>query len=128
MLVTTLEALLGRVASVAAQPAKVGAFAMTEDRLRAMAAIILALFGVVSGARAVRSTFDTAAHSTPRAPAFALLAGLGGALLGGVVLATAKGGLGTGHGFGGGIVALVLGMLALALGGWALTHSRRSSR
>ena len=127
---TVVEALFGFVTSAAAQPAKVGLYAMTGDRLRAVVAMLVALLGVLSGGFALRSAPDSGgARSAPHAPAIALLAGRGGASLGGVVLANANGGLGTGHGFGGGIVALALGILAVALGAWARIQSRaRSSK
>ncbi|MFD3936168.1 DUF6223 family protein [Streptomyces sp. NPDC058611] len=44
--------------------------------------------------------------------------------LGGLVAATADGGLGTGNGLGGAYVALLLGLAGVALGGRALTGSR----
>ena len=55
----------------------------------------------------------------------ALVAGLIAVVNGGLVLAIAKGGPGTGNGVVGGAGALVLGLIALALGGLALARSRR---
>jgi hypothetical protein len=55
-----------------------------------------------------------------------LAAGLIAGLNGGLVLAVANGGPGTGNGVVGGAGALVLGLIALALGGLALARSRRS--
>ena len=48
------------------------------------------------------------------------------AVNGGLNLAIAKGGPGTGNGVIGGAAALVLGLIAMALGGLALARSRRS--
>src|SRR6266542_3952693 len=65
---------------------------------------------------------------TPRrlwATTAAVLA-LVGVVNGGLNLAIAKGGLGTGNGVIGGAVALVLGLIAMALGGLALARSRRT--
>ncbi|MEV4082846.1 DUF6223 family protein, partial [Nonomuraea fuscirosea] len=56
----------------------------------------------------------------------ALAAGLIGGLNGAVKLAVADGGLGTGNGVFGAAVALVLGLAGAALGGLALTRSRRA--
>jgi hypothetical protein len=56
----------------------------------------------------------------------ALVAGLIAVVNGGLVLATADGGPGTGNGVVGAIVALVLGVIGMVLGRQALTRSRRS--
>ena len=55
-----------------------------------------------------------------------MVAGLIGMVLGGLVVATADGGLGTGNGIVGGFVALVIGLIATVLGGLALARSRRT--
>jgi hypothetical protein len=57
----------------------------------------------------------------------ALVAGLIAVVNGGLVLAVADGGPGTGNGVIGGAGALVLGLIAMSLGGLALARSRRSS-
>src|SRR5215831_7089688 len=46
----------------------------------------------------------------------AVVLGLSGAVIGGLVVATAQGGLGTGHGFGGGIVAMIVGLIGITFG------------
>ena len=46
-------------------------------------------------------------------------------LVGGLVVITADGGLGTGNGLGGGVVAMMVGLIGMALGGVALVRSRR---
>ena len=56
----------------------------------------------------------------------ALLTGLIAMVNGGLNLAVATGGPGTGNGVVGGAAALVLGLIATALGGLALAPSRRS--
>src|SRR6266540_3733596 len=56
----------------------------------------------------------------------AAMLGLVAVVIGGLNLAIAKGGLGTGNGVIGGAVALVLGLIAMALGGLALARSRRT--
>lgn len=56
----------------------------------------------------------------------ALAAGLIGGINGGVKLAVADGGLGTGNGVFGAALALVLGLAGTALGRLALARSRRA--
>jgi hypothetical protein len=57
----------------------------------------------------------------------ALAVGLIAAVNGGLNLAVASGGPGTGNGVVGGAAAFVLGMIALALGGLALARFRRTA-
>jgi hypothetical protein len=57
----------------------------------------------------------------------ALAAGLLAMAIGGLVVATADGGVGTGNGLGGAIVALAVGLIAMLLGGLALARSRRTT-
>jgi len=49
-----------------------------------------------------------------------------GLVIRGLVVATADDGLGTGNGLGGGIVAMMVGLIGMALGGLALARSRRT--
>jgi hypothetical protein len=56
----------------------------------------------------------------------ALLTGLIAMVNGGLNLAVATGGPGTGNGVIGGAVALVLGLIAMAFGGLARARSRRT--
>jgi hypothetical protein len=55
------------------------------------------------------------------------MAGLIAVLNGGLNLAIANGGPGTGNGVVGGAAAFVLGIIAVALGGLALTRRRRTA-
>ena len=57
----------------------------------------------------------------------ALVLGPIGLVIGGLVVATADGGLGTGNGLAGGIVAMMVGLIGMALGGPALARSRRTA-
>ncbi|MGW5419244.1 DUF6223 family protein [Streptomyces sp. NPDC003943] len=59
-----------------------------------------------------------------RRPVLATALGLVGIVLGAVVAATAKGGVGTGNGLGGAYVAMIVGVVATALGGRALNRRR----
>jgi hypothetical protein len=56
----------------------------------------------------------------------ALVSGLIGMVLAGLHLATNTGGIGTGHGRAGAIVALVVGLIGAVLGRLALARSRRT--
>jgi len=80
-------------------------------------------FRVLERALVVRLENTLEGHRAVRAD---LVAGLIAVANGGLVLALANGGPGSGNGVVGGAGALVLGMIALALGGLALTRSRRS--
>ena len=57
----------------------------------------------------------------------ALVAGLIAAVNGGLNLAVANGGPGTGNGVVGGAAALVLGLFAMVLAGMTLARSRRTA-
>ncbi|WP_405148686.1 DUF6223 family protein [Sphaerisporangium sp. NBC_01403] len=57
----------------------------------------------------------------------ALAAGLACTVIGGLVVAAADGGPGTGYGIVGGYVDLVVGPIAMVLGGLALARSRRTA-
>jgi hypothetical protein len=57
----------------------------------------------------------------------ALVTGPIGAVNGGLVLAVATGGPGTGNGVVGGAAALVLGLIATVLGGLVFARSRRAA-
>ncbi|NXY98499.1 hypothetical protein HYE82_29810 [Streptomyces sp. BR123] len=84
-------------------------------RLGAATGALLGLAGVVM------------ARPTSRPGAVpAMAAGMISLALGGLVAATAPGGLGTGNGLGGAYVALLVGVAATVLGGWALSRSRRT--
>ena len=55
----------------------------------------------------------------------ALVLGPMGLLIGGLVVATADGGLGSGNGLGGGVVAMMAGLVSMTFGGLTLARSRR---
>jgi hypothetical protein len=98
----------------------VDTYTLTSGRLLATGAALVAVAGAIVGAVAL-------ARSGHRARAiFALAAGLTAMVIGGVVIATADGGPGTGSGVVGGYAALAVGLLATVLGGLALTRSRRA--
>jgi hypothetical protein len=108
------------------EPAARTVHGLTPRRLWATAVTALALVGVVGGGLALirpASRFNSGRLSAIGA----LVAGLIAVVNGGLVLALATGGPGTGNGVVGGAGALVLGVIAIALGGLALArfHQRR---
>ncbi|MEV5558496.1 DUF6223 family protein [Nonomuraea wenchangensis] len=108
---------------VLAQP--VDAYVMTSGRLWSVVGIVLGLAGVVIGALAARSA--TRPLTRRRGAIVALAAGLAGTVIGALVVAAAEGGPGTGYGIVGGWVCLVVGPVAMILGGLVLTRSRRTA-
>jgi hypothetical protein len=105
--------------------AAVDAYTLTTGRLVGTVAALLALAGVVIGVLTlVRPTSRTG--NSKRRAVFALGAGLAGMAIGGVVVAAAEGGPGTGYGIVGGFAALAIGLVATILGWLALTRSRHT--
>lgn len=88
----------------------------TPERIVGAVAALAALAGVVAGVLAL-------SRPAPRS-LIALVAGLFGIIVGGLVVVTADGGPGTGNGIVGGWVALALGLIAIALGGVARSRAR----
>jgi len=92
---------------------------MTPRRVGASLAVVEALIGMGMGARAM-------ARSDARGAIVSLVLGPIGMVVGGLVVATAKGGVGTGNGVAGGVVAVLVGLIGMTLGGLALARSRRT--
>jgi hypothetical protein len=115
------------VAAHVSEPAATTVQGVTPRRLWATTVSVLSLVGVVVGALALArrpvARFG-AAGSVRRGAVVALVAGLGGAVQGGLVLAFADGGPGSGNGVVGGAGAFVLGVVASILGGLALARAR----
>ena len=109
------------VAAHLSEPAATTVRGLTSRRLWALLADLLALVGVIVGGLAL---------VRPASRRLGALAGLAAGLIagvnGGLVLAVATGGPGSGNGVIGGAGALVLGVVAMALGGLALVRSRRT--
>lgn len=95
----------------------VDAYALTPGRLVGTVAALVAVAGVALGALALARGGKTKTIA-------ALTTGPAGMLIGGAVLAAAKGGPGTGYGVVGGFAALVFGLIATALGALALARRR----
>jgi hypothetical protein len=104
--------------------AQVAAGGLTRGRALALAGLAVGIVGVVLGARALGRS---AGADRRRKGIVALVVGLIGAGLAGLHLATASGAIGTGSGKLGAIVALLVSLVANALGWLAITRSRRSS-
>jgi Family of unknown function (DUF6223) len=109
------------VAAHLSEPAATTVYGLTSRRLWALLVLLLALVGVIVGGLAL---------VRPASGRLGALAGLATGLIAGVngalVLAVANGGPGSGNGVIGGAGALVLGVMAMALGGLALVRSRRA--
>lgn len=104
--------------------AAVDAYTMTTGRLVGTVAVLVALTGVIVGVLAL--TRPAGRFGTGRAGAVvALVAGLVGMLVGGWVVAAAEGGPGTGYGIVGGFAAMGTGLVAAVLGWLALARVRR---
>jgi len=109
------------VATHRADPAATTVYGPTTQRLWATIAVGLALVSVITGGVALTR------RATRRA-VVAMIAGLIGAINGGLVLAVANGGPGSGNGVIGGAAAFVLGIAGVALGGFAVSRRARTVR
>lgn len=114
------------LAANVSEPAATTVHGSTVRRLWATTVVVLALVSVVIGWLA--STRPSSRFGTAFGQFGALLTGAIATINGGLVLATASGGPGTGNGVVGGAAALVLGLIAVALVGLALARSRRFGR
>jgi hypothetical protein len=109
------------------EPATTTVQGLTPRRLWATTADVLALAGVVIGIAAMYRAGRRIGNHGRRGAVVAMVAGLVAAFNGGLNLAVATGGPGTGNGVIGAAGAFVLGMLAMTLGGLALARSRRAA-
>ncbi|MBQ1023393.1 hypothetical protein KBX00_03335 [Micromonospora sp. C95] len=99
---------------------------MGTGRIGSTVAALLALAGVVVGGLALARPAGRSRDGKTRRGWIAMIAGALGSAVGGLVVVTSDGGLGTGNGRGGGYVALVVGLIAVVVGGVVLARSRRS--
>jgi hypothetical protein len=97
----------------------------TPERIAASSAGVIAAIGAVIGGLALARSRRSDTGNARRGAIIALVLGPIGLLVGGLVVATADGGLGTGNGLGGGVVAMVVGLTGMILGRLALSRSRR---
>ena len=106
------------VAAHVSEPAATTVYGLTPRRLWATSVAVLALVGVVIGGLAL-------ARPARRFGAIVtLVAGPIALVNGGLVLAIANGGPGSGNGVVGGAAALVLGLIATVLGGLGMARRR----
>ena len=112
------------VAAHVSEPSATTVHGLTPRRLWATTVVVLALVGVVVGGLALYCAARRTGNHGRRAAIVALALGLIASLNGGLNLAVANGGPGTGNGVVGGAAAFVLGLIALALGGLTLARRR----
>ena len=112
------------VAAHVSQPAATTVYGLTPRRLWATIVAVLGLVGVVVGTLALYRAARRIGNHGRRGAIVALVLGPIASLNGGLNLAVANGGPGTGNGVVGGAAAFVLGLIALALGGLALARRR----
>jgi Family of unknown function (DUF6223) len=109
------------------EPATTTVYGLTPRRLWTTTVAALGLAGVVIGSLALVRPAGRLGASGRLGAIVALVAGLIAVVNGGLNLAIANGGPGTGNGVVGGAAAFVLGVVAVALGGLALTRRRRTA-
>ncbi|MEO8663115.1 MAG: DUF6223 family protein [Bryobacteraceae bacterium] len=109
------------------EPATTTVYGLTLRRLWATTAAGLGLAGVVIGILALVRPSGRLGTSGRLGAIVALVAGLIAVVNGGLNVAIAQGGPGTGNGVVGGAAAFVLGLIAVALGGLALARCRRTA-
>jgi Family of unknown function (DUF6223) len=115
------------VATGVSEPAAITVYGPTSRRLWATTAGALALVGVVAGGMAMARSVRHIGNGGRRGAVVALVAGPIAAVNGGLVLALATEGPGSGNGVVGGAGALVLGLIGMTLGAMALSRSRRTA-
>ncbi|WP_418955459.1 DUF6223 family protein [Streptomyces tritici] len=88
------------------------AYSMGAGRLASALAAVIGLAGAVLGGLAGRGRSWAGRNGS----LVALVAGPLAVVVGALVVVTAEGGLGTGNGLGGGVVAMIFGLLSTGLG------------
>ena len=116
------------IAAGVSAPAANTVYGLTSRRLWATAVAALALVGALTGGFALDRAVRRGGNHGRHGAIVALVAGSIAAVNGGLVLAFADGGPGSGNGVVGGAGALVLGLIALVVGGLALRRSKRLTR
>jgi hypothetical protein len=99
-------------------------YGLTSGRFVATSAALLGLFGAIVGGLALYRSRRGGTGSGRRGAAVALGSGLVAAVVGALAVALADGGPGTGSGVVGAYLALVLGASGGLLGGLALARAR----
>jgi hypothetical protein len=111
------------VAAHVSEPAATTVRGLTPMRLWATMSAGLALMGTIIGGMAIYRATRRIGNHGRRGALVALVAGLIAVVNGGLNLAVANGGPGTGTGVVGAAIAFVLGLIAVLLGGLALRRS-----
>jgi hypothetical protein len=102
---------------------------LSAGRVTAIVAALLGLLGVVVAGWSLAHREQRRGEQVHRPGLMALSVGALAVVLGVVVVASADGGLGTGSGLGGGLVAALIGVVAMVLGGLVVRrHSRTAQR
>ncbi|MEV0132092.1 DUF6223 family protein [Dactylosporangium sp. NPDC050688] len=109
---------------LAARDVLAAGYEIGTGRLVPTSAAAVGLAGVVLGVLAVTRA---ARPSAARRAVVALAAGLVSATVGGVHWANVAGGLGTGNGLAGAVMAVALGAVAVVAAGLALVRTRRAA-
>jgi hypothetical protein len=99
---------------------------LTPRRLWATAAMAVGMTGVIAGSMSGIRAARRIGKCGRNGAVLALTAGILAAINGGLNLAVATGGPGSGNGVIGGAAALVLGLTSMATGGFSLVRSRRA--
>jgi energy-converting hydrogenase Eha subunit A len=99
---------------------------LTPRRIWATIAIALGLAAVIAGSTALVRAARRIGNRGHNGAILALVAGFLAVMNGGLNLAVATGGPGSGNGVVGGAAAFVLGFIGIALGGLTLSRGRRT--
>jgi len=111
------------------KPAIATVYGLTPRRRWALVVIVMALVSVIIGWRTFRQSAASRISilKGKRRAIAAIVLGLLAVISGGLNLAAANGGPGTGNGVVGSAQALVLGLIGIVLGGLTLTRYRRNA-
>jgi len=99
---------------------------LTPRRIWAIVALALGFAGVIAGSMALVRAARRLGNRGRNDAILALVTGALAVINGGLNLAVATGGPGSGNGVVGGAAAFVLGLIGIALGGLTLSRSRRT--
>jgi hypothetical protein len=112
-------------AQVSSEAPAVNPYTFTPERIVASAAVVVGLTSAVIGGLALARAVRRIGAGGRRGATVALVMGPIAFVFGGLIVATADGGLGTGNGLAGGVVAMLMGVIGIGLGWLAVTRSRR---
>lgn len=113
-------------ADASAQPGAAPVYGMTPERITATTGAVIGLIGAIIGGLALVRSVRRIGNRGRRGAIVALVLGPIALVIGGLVVATAESGVGTGKGVAGGVVAVVLALIGMVLSGVALARSHRA--